>query len=349
MRQPKLKIFKHTLPLIAAMSAATLSLAHADVAPVVDIQNNHMQLAANTAAKPAAVTDVSDSSSDVSDTNDSNDGNDNSGDSTDSNATPAASTTLPDNMANMPLEQRVMLLSKQLRNLIAMNLPQQISDLQNQIQQLRGQLQVQSHDLQLLNNQQRSFYQDVDQRIQQLKILVNSNGSDSSSSSSSSAPATPAPAAPKTSSMMSKPLANDAASADFNLKDAKTYQAAFSNILKKQFAKAQAGFDQYLRVYPNGRYAANAHYWLGEIYLRQGNSEKAQRAFNTVIKDYASSNKVADSRLKIAMIHMSQGKAKRATQEYKAIKQQYPGTTAAQLASIQLQQIAASQTSNHVQ
>lgn len=343
-----MKMFKKTLPVIAVISAANFSLAYADgVAPVVDIQNSHMQLAVNT-NKPAAVTDVSDSgsSSDAS----TEAASSSSTDSSAGNSTSAsAAATLPDNMANMPLEQRVMILSKQLRNLIAMNLPQQISDLQNQIQQLRGQLQVQSHDLQLLNNQQRSFYQDVDQRIQQLKILVNSNGSDGSSSTTNTAPATPAPATTKTTSMLSKPLANDTASADFNLKDAKTYQTAFSHILKKQFAKAQSGFDQYLRVYPNGRYAANAHYWLGEIYLRQGDSKKAQAEFNTVIKDYASSNKVADSRLKIAMIHMSQGQAKRAQQEYKAIKQQYPGTTAAQLASIQLQQIAASQANNHVQ
>lgn len=334
----------------AALSWAVFSPAFAE-APVVDIANNsdHMQLAANTNA-PAKVTDVSDNNSDDS-ANNTDDSTNTADDSAaaDTAATDGAadSDAAQAGIASLPLPQQIVILSKQIKNLTAMNLPQQISDLQNQIQQLRGQLQVQSHDLQLLNNQQRSFYQDVDQRIQQLKILVNSNGSDGDSSSSSSNSTPSKPSAPSLPS--DKELTTSEASSDFNLKDAKTYQTAFAYVLKKQFDKAENGFEQYLQGYPNGRYAANAHYWLGEIYLRKNDTKQAEQAFKTVVKDYASSSKVSDSKLKLAMIHMSQGKTAQAKTEYQALKQQYPGTTAAQLASIQLQQIAASQNNDHVQ
>ena len=35
----------------------------------------------------------------------------------------------------------------------------------------------------------------------------------------------------------------------------------------RQFEKAITSFNQFLQQYPDGQYAANAHYWLGELYL----------------------------------------------------------------------------------
>jgi len=42
-------------------------------------------------------------------------------------------------------------LESQMNNIVRMNLPQQVAELQQQLAQLRGQLQVQAHDLKLLN------------------------------------------------------------------------------------------------------------------------------------------------------------------------------------------------------
>ncbi|MDF1654182.1 MAG: tol-pal system protein YbgF [Coxiellaceae bacterium] len=328
------------LAIVAAASLSAASFIYADdaTAPVVDINNDNVQLAANTnVQQPAKVTDVSD--------NDSN-----------ASPQPAVTTTTVAMDSSMPVGQRVNQLARQMKNITTMNLPQQISDLQNQIQQLRGQLQVQSHDLKLLNTQQRSFYQDVDQRLQQLKTLVSNssngaddNGSSNTGPSSSSGSSNSSSSSKASGSNVTSQLNTSAASQNFNLKDAQTYQTAFALVLKKQFTPAMEGFQNYLSSYPNGRYAVNAHYWLGEIYLRQSQTKKAISEFSAVVKDYPKSNKVADSKLKIAMIHMSQGKTAEAKSEYSALKKEYPGTTAAQLASIQLQQIAAGKVTSHVQ
>jgi len=48
----------------------------------------------------------------------------------------------------MPLEQRVQLLEQQLSNLVQMNLPAKIDALEQQIQQLNGQVEQQAHALQ---------------------------------------------------------------------------------------------------------------------------------------------------------------------------------------------------------
>ena len=71
--------------------------------------------------------------------------------------------------ANLSEAQRLTRLEQQQNNLANMNLPQQIAHLQQELAQLRGEIQVQQHDLKMLSNQQRSFYQDLDQRLAKLK------------------------------------------------------------------------------------------------------------------------------------------------------------------------------------
>jgi tol-pal system protein YbgF len=215
---------------------------------------------------------------------------------------------------NLSQEQRIAKLEKQVNNIASMNFPQQITLLQQQIAQLRGQLEVQGHDLQLLNKQVRSFYQDLDNRINQMNNL---NGGDSG----------------KVDNNVLK------ASTSIQLQDANAYQAAFSLLTKHQYNKAQKAFLNYINDYPNGNYVADAHYWLGEIYLTQKNYKKSESAFQTVLLKYPKSDKISDAKLKIAIIHANTGKVDQAKGELRDIQKKHPNSTAAQLANIHLQQL----------
>jgi tol-pal system protein YbgF len=84
----------------------------------------------------------------------------------------------------------------------------------------------------------------------------------------------------------------------------------------------------------------NAHFWLGELGLMHEKYDAALKQFQMVVSQYPKSNKVPDAKLKIAMIRAATGKLDVARQEFKEIRKSYPGTTAAQLASIRLQQLA---------
>ncbi|MBW5803048.1 tol-pal system protein YbgF [Coxiella endosymbiont of Ornithodoros amblus] len=234
---------------------------------------------------------------------------------------PAAATPQMD----LTVTQRLARLEQQLNNIINMNLPQQISDLQKQLAQVRGQLQVQERNLELLNNQQRSFYRDLDQRITQLKNL-NSNNSDSSNDNSASS--------------SQKPSTGDTSNTNnIQLQDSNTYRQALDLLTKKQYDKAEAFFQNYLNDYPNGSYVANAHYWLGEIYLQQKDRKNAAHEFQTVRDRFPKSEKVLDAKLKLAIIDAEDGEIKQAKEELTKIKKQHPGSTAAQLANIRLQQL----------
>ncbi|AAO89658.2 tol-pal system protein YbgF [Coxiella burnetii] len=240
-------------------------------------------------------------------------------------AIPTAPVSLPTTQTDLTVTHRLARLEQQLNNIINMNLPQQISDLQQRLAQVRGQLQVQERNLELLNNQQRSFYRDLDQRITQLKNL-NSNNSDSSNDNSASS--------------SQKPSSGDTSNTNnIQLQDSNTYRQALDLLTKKQYDKAQASFQNYLNDYPNGSYVANAHYWLGEIYLQQKDRKNAAHEFQTVRDKFPKSEKVLDAKLKLAIIDAEDGKIKQAKEELTEIKKQHPESTAAQLANIRLQQL----------
>ena len=226
-------------------------------------------------------------------------------------------------------DQRLARVEQQLNNLVRMNLPQQMSDMQMQLQQLSGQLQVQEHDIKLLNQQQRSFYQDLDQRIK--KMSGTDDGNDKPSASPSGKKAA-------VEDDKNTPSARVAVS-NIELKDSSAYKKALDQVIKRQYDKALTSLSQYVKDYPNGAYVDKAHFWLGEIYYLKKSYSLSLAQFNAVVKDSPRSPRVSDAKLKIALIHLQSGQSAKAKQELTAVKNQYPNSTAAQLAIIQLKQL----------
>lgn len=216
-------------------------------------------------------------------------------------------------------EERIGRLEQQMSNLTNMNWSQQLNDLQQQVAQLRGQLQVQAHDVKLLNSQLHSFYQDLDQRLNQLKNT---------------------PSGAPVSSEAEKSATKDVTSPDknVNLQESNEYQGAFNALTAKQYERSKTAFQNYLKHYPNGRYAANSHYWLGEMYLSQGVVDKASQEFE-VVNRFSHSEKIPEAKLKLAIIYSQTGKIPEARSQLMHIKSAYPDSTAAQLATIRLQQL----------
>ena len=240
---------------------------------------------------------------------------------TNSNAQPPNSATVSD--ISLPTEHHV---SPQVQHMIQMNLPQQINDLQHKIQQLQGQLRIQQHDIELLNIQQRSFYEDLNQRLNQISTL-------SSHITSNHGPR------PSISNQTITVLPVQHKVAKQTTNDTHVYQHAFQLIIQKKYNEAQDALQDYLAQYSSGSDADSAHYWLGQIYLLQNKLTEATKEFQTVVDQYKTSNKIPDSKLKLASIHLQQGNVRLAKNEMQQIKKEYPNSTAAQLAIIQLQQL----------
>lgn len=239
------------------------------------------------------------------------------------NNSPVAQSNPGVSLSTLPIPDRVAHLEQQMQNLVQVNMPDQITNLQQQVQQLSGELQVQQHDITLLNQQLRNFYQDLAAQIKQGKNISATPTDDSSDTTAGSSTATDTP---NTSTTPSTSAANK-------------YKTALNLVAQKKYPEALKTFQSYLKASPNGHFAASAHYWLGEIYVQMKNLGAASLEYRHVIQDFPHSDKVADAEVKLAIIHVSQGKTVQARAEFTKIKQEYPGTTASQLADIQLQQL----------
>src|SRR5207237_167792 len=100
-----------------------------------------------------------------------------------------------------------------------------------------------------------------------------------------------------------------------------------------------AALQKMLQKYPTGQFAANAHYWLGELYGLVNKNDQSASEFATVVKLYPDSPKVSDAQLKLGLIYVAQFKWAEAKTVFKKVVSRYPGTSTARLASEQLKQI----------
>lgn len=199
------------------------------------------------------------------------------------------------------------------------NLAEQVHNLQAEIQELRGQLEVQAHDLKMLQQQQLAFYKDLDSRLQKQKTE-----SDTDTSASNSL----------TTNVKTTPL--DISKRGNPADEQISYLAAYELIKTKQYDKALTAMQKFIEHYPDSGYRANAQYWIGELYLVKNDNERALQAFNTVLTKFPKSSKAADSELKAGFALVNLGQTEAARSKFHHLINQYPDTKTAELAKQKL-------------
>ncbi|MDD3448152.1 MAG: tol-pal system protein YbgF [Gammaproteobacteria bacterium] len=220
------------------------------------------------------------------------------------------------------LQQRVERLERLLDSGSLADLLMRVERLQQEIQQLRGQVETQGYAIEELKKRQRDLYVDVDRRLGRLEA---------------GGPA-PAPAAPVPGPAETAPPAGDSAAAGVDeVAEQQAYERAFDLLKQGRYADAAAAFSRFLADYPGGSYAPNAQYWLGEAYYVTRRFDDALAEFSKVGELYPGSQKVPDAQLKMGYILIEKGERERARTLLNDVKQRYPGTTAASLADRRLQ------------
>lgn len=170
----------------------------------------------------------------------------------------------------------------------------QLQVLQEEVQMLRGLVEEQSYQLQQLKQQRIDDYTDLDRRLSQL-MQSGAGGRSPASSSATGAGQSAASSSQRTAG------------------EFESYSAAVDLATRQQeFDKAILALKEHLNNYPDGRYAGNAHYWLGQIYFVQGNLDEAKESFDRVIRNYPDHNKAAESRYKLGQVYFRQGDRARA-------------------------------------
>ncbi len=225
------------------------------------------------------------------------------------------------------LEQRVRRLENVLDSEQLVRLMQKIDALDQQIRELRGSIETQSHRLEEMRDRQRNLYSDLDRRLRELEVAGrqgapqesgsdggSGEGADSQGSGNQSAgdgsgsnADQPGLAPGQAGAPLSGAERADAGGSGGSESDdgadeqaqREAYNAAFELLKDGRYEAAAEEFRGFLGQYPDGPYSDNAQYWLGESYYVTRDFEEALQAFRQTAERYPDSAKVPDARLKI--------------------------------------------------
>ena len=120
------------------------------------------------------------------------------------------------------------------------------------------------------------------------------------------------------------------------LSEQQLYQMAYDSAINSNFERAVAEFDQYLSIYPDGRFVSNAHYWKGQAYLYLNQFGEARDSYEIILAQYEESPKLPDAMYGLGLAYQGLGNIAQARQLLSEIKRRYPNTGVANLADTRL-------------
>jgi tol-pal system protein YbgF len=247
-------------------------------------------------------------------------------------------------VSKQELETRINNLERKIEGRGLVDMLTQIEQLQRDVQQLRGEIEVQSHTLEDMQRRQRELYLDIDRRLQPLEtgqVVQPQPMAPAGDVPVTAPPPLPvpgivtAPPSPPVSpvspiSPVSPPVSPPSG------EEQAEYDKALAILREGRYEDAATTFSQFLTRYPGSTYADNASYWLGETYYVSRDFDRALATFAKLVENHPQSPKLPDARLKIGFIHYEKKDWTSARRELDGLVADHPGSTAARLAGDRL-------------
>ena len=243
----------------------------------------------------------------------------------------------------------------------------QIGDLQTEVQSLRAMVEEQSFELRKMQRDSLSRYTNVDDRLIGLEssassaapVVVNSSAPGGSTAVAPASNTTPPiqrsisnarPVSVSQSRPQSQllspttipnrpPVTRNIGRGTLEpavLGEQQLYQMAYDSVIKSNFALSIAEFDQYLSIYPEGRFVANAHYWKGQAYLYLNRYSEAVESYEVIGNQHQDSAKLPDALYGLALAYEGMGNFSEAKRLLSDIRRRFPNTGVANLADTRL-------------
>ena len=190
---------------------------------------------------------------------------------------------------------------------------EQLDVMQNEVNELRGSIEVQNYQLEKILERQRELYLEIDKRIESVKTQTSTMPVDAVNTLVTTAEV---------------PLSEN---------ENEAYDKAVNLILKDRlYEQAIPEFQTFLQNFPNSSYVPNAHYWLGQLLFNKQDWASAGEQFQTLIVNYPDSSKRADATLKLGITEMERSNAARAKQLWEQVVAEFPNSSSAKLAEKRL-------------
>lgn len=203
----------------------------------------------------------------------------------------------------------------------------QMQVLQQEVMLLRGQVEDQARQLDQVKQQSLNRVVDLDRRVSEISARLE-GGEVVAKPSSVSA------------TTINK-LVTAAADIPAQEGEYQAYRACYDLVKRKKFDEAIVAFKQFQVDFPEGRYAANSYYWLGELYLTPPprDIELARQSFAFLLERYPGHNKVPDTLYKLGKVHYLKGDMPKSREYLERVIREHGNTdsSAAKLAKVFLQ------------
>jgi tol-pal system protein YbgF len=203
-----------------------------------------------------------------------------------------------------------------------LNLLKEVEALKAEIARLRGQAEVQVHQLDTLGKRQNDLYADLDQRVADLAKAAKATPAEAASAV--------APAATPTAA-----AAGNSGPPDPQL-ESRSYEAALTLFREANYPAAIVGFNGFIKAYPDSTLASNAQYWIGYSYYALKDYKTALAHQQKLLAVYPASNKVPDALLNIATNQLALDDTAGARKTLEDLVAKHSGTQAATLAARRL-------------
>lgn len=238
--------------------------------------------------------------------------------------------------SNADLEMRVQKIERIISNKILLDLIQRIGSLEEEIRVLRGEVESQSHNAEVMKKRQRDLYLDGDRRLRDLEQV--SRGGDNTAAKLPVEPVKLNKAPPT--AVVEKNTAAPPVQAANRVQEKAAYTKAFNFLKEGRYANAIEAFGSFLKAYPSGDYADNARYWLGESKYVSRLYPEAIKEFEQMLRDHPDSPKLADAKLKIGYAYYELERWDKAKVVLKSLVGKHQGSSIARLASKRLDRIS---------
>jgi tol-pal system protein YbgF len=208
---------------------------------------------------------------------------------------------------------------------VVTELTRRVDTLQQENNVLRGQIEELKFELEQLKNQQRELYLDIERRL---------GGTDAGEAREAPVSLEKEAVEPVPERKPEQPPATAPAVPGGERDE---YRRAYDLLMtQRKFPEAIEAFDAFLKKYPDGNYADNAQFWLGEAYYAYNDLDGAMSEFQQLVETYKESPKVPDAVYKVGHIHRIKGENDKAKMVFQGLVEHYPNTPAAELAQQRL-------------